>query len=222
MKCRKKKYVPFVRLSGSKKLLLLGSALMLLIMSVLAFGCSDNSTDEGQQQTAAQGDEQVVLKEKQPVTEDAVANMVTRKVGTIDYSGAPIIHYINVTPEADGKFVDIGVGRPPSCHPGQVVGYITEMSRGFMSSLFLYPDVARVQVTLFGTTEEAATKDETAARALMTKADAAKVTDWFAFTENTISEMATDYWVEPQIYENWQKFGSSTITDPSLLEEANQ
>ncbi len=206
--------------TGGLVLLIVVPLLLLAAMPLLT-GCSDDSGKDTATATSTTA-EKVTLKEKDPVTEEAVTKMVTRKVGEIDYAGDPIIRYINITPEGNGKFVDIGVGRPPSCHPGQVVGYIAEMSQGFMSSLFLYPDVAKVKVTLFGTTDAREDKDVMAGYAVMTKADAEAIDDWFAFTENTIGEMATEYWVEPNIYANWQKYGSTAITDPALLEQANQ
>ena len=209
------------RRRASYRVVLVTISLLLLLIVPMWAGCSDDSTDDSAAATSTTADK-LTLKEKDPVTEEAVTRMVTRKVGEEDYTGDPIIRYITITAEDGGKFVDIGVGRPPSCHPGQVVGYITEMSQGFMSSLFLYPDVTRVRVTLFGTTDDDNDKDIMAAYAVMTKADADAIDDWFAFTENSIGEMATEYWVEPVIFANWQKYGSTTITDPALLEQANQ
>ncbi len=207
-------------LSGKRTAIITASAFLLLALLVWT-GCSGNSETADTPASTLTGSK-VTLKAKDPVTEEAVTKMVTRKVGSVDYAGDPIIRNIKLTPDGQGTFVDINVGRPPSCHPGQVVGYITEMSRGFMSSLFLYPDVTKVQVTLYGTTEDAASKDVMAARALMVKADADKISDWFKFDENTIGSLCTEYWVEPDIYANWQKYGSTAITDPALLEQANQ
>ncbi len=208
---------------SSGRLAAIITASAFLLLALLAWtGCSGNSQTADTPASTLTGSK-VTLKAKDPVTKEAVTKMVTRKVGSVDYAGDPIIRDIKLTPDGQqGTFVDINVGRPPSCHPGQVVGYITEMSRGFMSSLFLYPDVTKVQVTLYGTTEDAASKDVMAARALMVKADADKISDWFKFDENTIGSLCTEYWVEPDIYANWQKYGSTAITDPALLEQANQ
>jgi hypothetical protein len=197
--------------------------LLIMVPAIVALGgCSGDSGSAESTANTSTGSEHVTLKAKDPVTKEAVTKMVTRKVGSVDYAGDPIIRKITLSPEGGGTFVDIAVGRPPSCHPGQVVGYITEMSRGFMSSLFLYPDVVKVQVTLYGTTEDHSTKNDMAARDLMTKADADKIDDWFKFDENTIGQMSTEYWVEPTIYANWQQYGSAAITDPALLQQANQ
>lgn len=209
---------------GAKSLLVTIGLVALLSMAMFAgSGCSgeDDGGDTGAAiDTGTQTS--VVNIDKGTVNQEDVENMILRKVGTVDYAGDPIIRQVALTEDPGGTVVTIGVGRPPSCHPGQVVGYITEMSRGFMSSLFLYEDVSKVEVSLYGTTEDVADSDVLAASAVMTREDADKIDDWFAFDENTISQMATEYWVEPQIYANWQQFGSAAISDPALLEEANQ
>lgn len=200
-----------------------GLLLVLSLVLLVPAGCSDNG-EGGDANGAAQSDTQNsnIEIDKGTVNQEDVENMIYRKVGTIDYANDPIIRQVALTEEPGGTAVTIGVGRPPSCHPGQVVGYITEMSRGFMSSLFLYDEVSRVEVSLYGTTEDVADSNVLAAKAVMTREDADKIDDWFAFDENTISEMATEYWVEPEIYANWQQYGSAAITDPALLEQANQ
>ncbi len=210
------------RLTGKKSpgiTRLLLSLLLLAVVAVLA-GCGGESSAETTAATDT-GSKPVTIN-KGTVNKEDVEKMIVRKVGTVDYAGNPIVRKVELQPEAGGNAVIIQVGRPPSCHPGQVVGYITEMSRGFMSSLFLYDDVTRGDVSLYGTTENYSDSDKLAARAMMTRADAQKISDWFTFDENSIGSMCTEYWVEPAIYENWKKYGSAAITDPALLQQANQ
>lgn len=189
-------------------------------MIALPAGCSDDtgtSSSAGNLSTAP-----ITIKDKGPVTREAVDQLIRRKVGTVDYTSQDIVRNIGLTPVEGGTFVEIDISRPSSCHPGQVVGYVTTMTRQLDSILFLYSDVTGIRITLYGTTEDPATRDTKAAMSMMTRADFDAIGDWYAMNEANIGDFVSEYWVEPGVYDNWIKFGSQVISDPALLEQAQQ
>ncbi|MFA5801128.1 MAG: hypothetical protein WC911_01490 [Thermoleophilia bacterium] len=197
----------------------IGSFLLVALaaVSVLALGCSDNNDKASALNTDTGA---ITTKTKEPVSKQVVETLVTRKLGDAGAAGLPVIRSVTLTPEANGTFVNIELNRTESCHAGALVGTAVTMSQQVMSALFRYPDVSRVQMSLYGTTEAPADKDTQAVRVMVTK-DAASKIDWFQFKDTTVSTLASEFWVEPMVYANWQQYGAAPIDDEATRAAAN-
>lgn len=161
----------------------------------------------------------ITTKAKDPITKEAVQKLADRKLGDAGAAGQSVVRAITLTPEAAGTSVLIDLNRASSCHAGALVGTGISMAQQMMSAVFRYPDVSKVQVTLFGPTEAPEDLNKPAVRIMVTKDAAAKI-DWFQFTEKTVTTLASEYWVEPCVYQNYQQYGGAVITDEGLLSEA--
>ena len=192
--------------------------MVLTIAIVLtAFGCSDSNDKSGAFDI---GTGPITTKAKDPITKEAVEALVTRKLGDAGNAGQPVIRSVTLTPDANGNYVNIELNRTASCHAGALVGTATNMSQQVMSALFRYPDVSRIQLSLYGTTEDLKDKDKLGVRILVNK-DAASKIDWFQFKDTTVSTLASEFWVEPTIYANWQQYGGAPIADEATRQAAN-
>lgn len=191
----------------------------LLTVTILA-GCGGDTTERPKYEAVTGGSMTGPAKPKDPISKEAVEKIVTRKLGDAGIAGQPVLRQLTLTPEAGGTFVDIQLNRTASCHPGQLVGTAVSMSQNVMSAVFRYPDVARVQLTLFGTTESIEDKDKAAVRILVTK-DVAANLDWFQFTDANVEKLAAEFWAEPGIYANWKVYGGGAITDEAQRAAAN-
>jgi len=192
-------------------------AAIAIISALAAFGCSDgndktNAFDIG---TGA-----ITTKTKEPISKEAVEALVTRKLGNAGVAGQPVIRAVTLTPEAGGVYVNLELNRTESCHAGALVGTAVTISQQVMSLVFRYPDVSRMQLSLYGTTEEAADKDKLGVRVMVTRETASNI-DWFQFKDTTVSTLATEFWVEPSIYANWQQYGADPIADEATRAAAN-
>lgn len=181
-------------------------------------GCSDNSSESTNSFDIGTGP--ITNRAKDPISRDAVEKLVTRKLGDAGVQGQPVIRSVVLTPEANGTSLTIDLNRTASCHSGALVGSAVTMAQQVMSALFRYPDVSQIQLTLYGPTEAAQDRDKQAVRIVVTKDAAAKI-DWFQFKETTVASLATEYWIEPAVKENYLLYGSAVITDPALLQQAN-
>ncbi|MHB0866863.1 MAG: hypothetical protein ACYC6B_00305 [Thermoleophilia bacterium] len=204
---------------GRQKIFLACTLLSLIAVSALALGCG-SSTTERPTYDAITGGSNSIAAPKDPVSQDVVEKIVSRKIGEEGNAGLPIIRQITLMPETGGTFVDIQLNRTSACHPGQLVGTAITMSQNVMSAVFRYTDVTRVQLTMFGTSESLADKDKAVARIMLTKETASTV-DWFQFTDANVERLANEFWVEPTLYENWKQYGGGAITDQSQLNAAN-
>jgi len=180
-------------------------------------GCSD-STESTNSFDIGTGP--ITNRAKEPISKDTVEKLVTRKLGDAGAQGLPVIRSVVLTPEGNGMYLAIDLNRTASCHAGALVGTAVTTAQQIMSALFRYPDVSRIQLTLYGPTEEAKDKDKQAIRIVVTKDAAAKI-DWFQFKEATVASLATEYWVEPSVNQSYLQYGSAPITDPALLQQAN-
>jgi len=184
--------------------------------ALAAVACSDDSSSKN---TFDIGTGALTTKTKDPISKEAIETLINRKLGDAGVQGQPVIRSITLTPEANGVYVNMELNRTSTCHAGALVGTAVTMAQQTMSAIFRYPDVGRVQLTLYGPTESAADKDKQAVRIMVTK-DAAGKIDWFQFTEKTVPTLASEYWIEPAVLANFQQYGSAPITDPALLEQA--
>ncbi len=186
-------------------------------LALVTFGCSD-TTERTNSFDIGTGP--ITTKTKDPISREAVEKLVTRKLGDVGIAGQPVIRSLALAPEPGGVYVSIDLNRTASCHPGQLVGTAVTMAQQVMSAVFLYPDVGRMQLTLYGPTEDAKDKDTMAVRIMVNRESASKI-DWFQFRDATVETLATEFWVEPTIYANWKQYGGAAITDAQQQAAAN-
>jgi len=185
-------------------------------LTVIVSGCGGTA----ERPTYDLGSGPITTKAKDPISQSAVEQIVTHKLGEAAAAGQPVIRQVTLTPEAGGVFVSIDLNRTSSCHPGALVGTAVTMAKNVMSALFLYPDVSKAQITLYGTTVDAANANKPAVRIMITKDSAAKV-DWFQFSDTTVEKYSTEFWAEADIYANWKQYGGAAITDDAQKAAAN-
>lgn len=193
------------------------SSLLALVFVFSAVACSDS---EESSNSFDIGTGPITTTNKGPVSKDVVEKLVDRKLGDAGVAGQPVIRSITLTPSAAGTDLSIDLNRTASCHSGALVGSAVTTAQQLMSALFRYPDVNKIQLTLYGPTEELKDKDLPAVRIMVTKDSAAKI-DWFQFSEKTVATMATEYWLEPCVEQSYNQYGGAVISDPALLEQAN-
>ena len=199
--------------------LILASAVAALsLLALIASGCGGSGSAQTGSLDAGTGP--ATTKNKGPITQDLVQNLIKRKLGDAGVQGQPVIRTVTLTPESGGVTVNMELNRTASCHPGALVGTAVTMAQQVMSAEFLYPDVQKAQLILYGPSEDPKDKDKPAVRIVVTKDAAAKI-DWFQFNEQTVAGLVSDYWVEPSVYANYQQYGSAPITDQEKLQAAN-
>lgn len=189
----------------------------ILTAIILFSGCGDGTSAKP---AVDVGTGPATVKAKDPISREAVEKVVSRKLGDTAAAGQPMIRSLTLTPEANGQFVNIDLNRTSSCHPGALTGTTVTISQQVMAALFLYPDVSRVQVTIYGTTDASADKDKPATTVMVDKATASKI-DWFQFTDANVEKLATSFWADPVVYRNWKQYGGAELTDEAQKAAAN-
>ena len=157
------------------------------------------------------------------VNKQFVEDMIVRKMGNRGLRQSPMVRDVRVTREADGLFVDMDVSRLTECvgvncigdNPGRVMQETVEMTQQFMSALFQYPDVSRVQMNVFGNTDNPGDENNPATRVMFTRARAGNF-DWFTLTPNNIQSKADDFWAAPNIAGYLAKQPQDTGTSTSI------
>lgn len=184
---------------------------------IMLSGCGDSTSAKP---AVDVGTGPATVKAKDPISKEAVEKIVSRKLGDTAAAGEPMIRNLTLTPETNGVFVNIDLNRTTSCHPGALTGTTVTISQQVMAALFLYPDVSRVQVTIYGTTDAAADKDKAATTVMVDKATATNI-DWFQFNDSTVEKLATSFWADPVVYQNWKQYGGAELTDEAQKAAAN-
>ncbi len=187
------------------------------VLIFIGAGCSD-STQKARMPDIGTGPLTTLTKD--PISKDAVEKLVNRKLGDAGVAGQPVIRSITITPEAGGKSVAIDLNRTASCHPGQLIGSSVTMSQQLMSALFRYPDVSRVQLALYGLTDEPQDLNTKVTQIMVTREAAAKI-DWAQFSDANVEKLASEFWAEPSVYANWKIYGGGALTDPAAQAAAN-
>lgn len=180
---------------------LLGALILILF---LALGCGkDNSSPTT---ATAPGDASATITgvERKPLTDEFLKDLAALRIG-----GANLVRAATITTQDADKAIDIKVSRPPTCHDGALVGISAVFVQKMMAQLYKYPEVAKVEIIVFGTSQDAP-NDEVALRVMVDRASAQKI-DWFQFNDRTMPALATEYYVFPAIQENYNLEGG----DPS-------
>ena len=198
--------------------LILIPAILLLAAAALSSGCGGETAEAPTYDTGTGS--LTTRTSRGPISKEAVEKIVVHKLGDTDLAGKPMVRNLVVTPEGNGKHVELEISRTASCHPGQVVGIAVTAAQQIMSVVFRYDDVSSIRLSLYGPTDEPKDIDKLAVRISMTKASAEKI-DWFQFNDSTVESVANEFWAEPAIYANWKQYGGGAITDASQRAAAN-
>lgn len=179
--------------SISRKRAIAALAAMAFILSLAATltGCGSPETDTSFKPTA------VTTIEAKPLTEELVQKTAARNIGD-----AGLVRYATLTQEGDGKVIRIGLTRPTLCHDGALVGTVAGFAQKTLSALFKYEEVARVEVSMYGTTTGSPPNDELALEVKVDRAASDRI-DWHVFDDTTMPLLATSYYVDPRIQANW-------------------
>ncbi len=157
------------------------------------------------------------------VNKQFVEDMIIRKMGNEGLRGTPMVRDVRITREAGGLFVDMDVSRLTECvgvncigdNPGRVMQETVEMTQQFMSTLFLYPDVSRVQMNVFGNTDNPGDENNPATRVMFTR-ERSQNFDWSTLTPNNIQSKADDFWAAPNITAYLAKQPKDTGTSTTI------
>lgn len=139
-----------------------------------------------------------------PLTQEFVYEMAVKRI-----NDPGLVRSASIASEGDKKVIVFQLSRPALCHDGAVVGTTATFAQKTMSALFKYPEVARVEVTMFGTTSESPANNEVAVKIVVDRAAADRI-DWFAFNDVTMPTLASSYFVDPRIQANWVVEGGET------------
>jgi hypothetical protein len=173
-----------------------------LIMSslLLVSGCeSEEKTADSDKETFTAD-----TTTQKPLTPDYLYEMAVRRIGD-----ANLVRTASVSGEGNDKVVTFDVIRPAVCHDGAVVGTVSTFSQKTMSALFKYPDISRVDVTLYGTTQDASSNSEVAVKITVDR-DSARNIDWFALNDTNLASLVTSFYMDPRIQANWQVDGGGS------------
>ncbi|MBI5870510.1 MAG: hypothetical protein HZB44_06055 [Actinobacteria bacterium] len=130
--------------------------------------------------------------------------MAVRRIGDVS-----LVRSATVSGEGNNKVVTFEVLRPAVCHDGAVVGTVATFSQKTMSSLFKYPEVARVDVILYGTSQDPSSNNEVAVKVTVDRNSAQKI-DWFAINDTNVASLVTTFYIDPRIQANWQVEGGGS------------
>lgn len=190
------------------------SALILALLTILgtliflAAGCgteeqaADDSAGTGTTETVSQ----------KTLTPELLQEMAARRIGD-----ARLVRTAVMTGEGDNKVVLFEVIRPEVCHDGAVVGTVATFSQKTMSALFKYPEVSRVDVILYGTTEDPSSNNEVAVKITVDRNNAEKI-DWFALNDTNLASLVTSFFIDPRVQANWQVEGGGSTPNSQKTE----
>lgn len=170
-----------------------------IVMSALISGCG---TEEAKVSTT----EAPITAEtsQKPLTQELVYNMAVRRIGD-----ASLVKTASISGEGNDKVVTFEVIRPSVCHDGAVVGTVATFSQNTMSSLFRYPEVATVVVSLYGTSEDASSFNEVGLKISVDR-NIAQTMDWFALNDTNLATKVSTFYIDPRIEANWQVEGGDS------------
>lgn len=173
--------------------------LLSIILWVTA-GCSAAAEDpavEMMAQTAATTD----LK---PLTQDYITDVAARRMGD-----AKLVRNVAITGQPDAKVIVVDLMRPSVCHDGAVVGTITTFSQNFMKFFFKYPDVSRIEVTMYGATQDVSSNNEIAVSMAIDRETAGTI-DWFGLNDLNVQNLADSFYIDQRVLANWKVDGGGS------------
>jgi flavin-binding protein dodecin len=169
-------------------------------MLLPGFGCGEESI------STSSDSESETSNDSSPksLTQNLVYEMAVKRAGD-----AALLRAAVLSPQAGDKTVLFELNRPEVCHDGALVGIVSTFSQKTMSSLFKYPEVSRVEVTMYGATQDLATKNEVAVKVAVDRATAEKI-DWFNVRDTNMSTLFTSFYIDTRVQANWQVEGGDS------------
>ncbi|MDO8736855.1 MAG: hypothetical protein Q7K29_07200 [Thermoleophilia bacterium] len=174
------------------------SSLVLLILVMSGCGTEEKTADTGTEPFVAETTSQ------KPLNQQFLYEMAVKRIGDPN-----LVRTASISGEGSDKVVTFEVVRPAVCHDGAVVGTVSTFSQKTMSSLFKYPEVSRVDVVLYGTTQDASSNNEVAVKVTVDRNSAQKI-DWFALSDTNLADLVTTFYIDPRIQANWQVDGGGS------------
>lgn len=174
------------------------SSLGTLLLVVAGCGTEEKTSDASTEPVSMESSSQ------KPLTPELLYEMAVKRIGD-----PGLVRTATITGEGNNKIVTFDVIRPAVCHDGAVVGTVATFSQKTMSSLFKYPEVARVDVSLYGTSQDSASNNEIAVKVTIDRSNAQKI-DWFYLNDMNLASVATTFYIDPRIQANWQVEGGDS------------
>lgn len=161
----------------------------LLALTLMAFGCGFDKASTGGGMTVRNNFVTPLL------TQDGLQEVVTRTLGETAQVRSAILSGDKTSLE-----INIAVDRPATCEDGSVEATMSSLSRKIIPTLFEYPEVSSVSMTMYGVTQ-GTKSDEIASKVFVNRVTAQDI-DWSMFGPMTMSSMVTEYYIHPKILEN--------------------
>lgn len=156
-----------------------------LALALMAFGCGFDK--------ASTGDVTVRNNFVPPMlTEDGLQEAASRSLGE-----TARVRSAKISGDANSLDIEITVDRPATCEDGSVEAAMSSLSRKIMPTLFEYPEVSSVSMTMYGVTQ-GTKSDEIASKVSVNRATAQDI-DWAMFGPMTMSSMVDGYYIHPKI-----------------------
>lgn len=160
-----------------------------LALALMAFGCGFDKASTGGGMTVRNNFVTPLL------TQEGLQEVVGRSLGETAQVRSAILSGDKTSLE-----INIAVDRPATCEDGFVEATMSSLSRKIVPTLFEYPEVSSVSMTMYGVTP-GMKSDEIASKVFVNRVTAQDI-DWSMFGPMTMSSMVTEYYIHPKILEN--------------------
>lgn len=185
----------FGRTKVHKILLLIPLSLITLLFTQLVSGCESKGA------TSGGGSSQETVLDPLPLTIDSLQQIVISGLGDKNQ-----LRDATLTGAETERIVNVGINRPLTCEDGSVEAIMAVASQKIMPSIFEYPEISRVTITMLGV-KQGVKGDDVAAEVCVTRESAREI-DWSMFGPMTMSMMVTSYYIDPGIMANASASGS--------------
>ncbi len=184
------------------------------VLFIAAVGGCGDSNDQTTQTDAQNTSSSASTKKERVATNEYVMELASKRLGD-----PGLVRTAQVTETGGKKYVTVEIGRPPTCHDGAVVGEVALFTQQVMGLLFQDPAVEKIDITMYGATEEEGTKDVAAMTVTVDRATANRI-DWFQFNYQNMLQLVTSYSMHPNIEQSFKNEGGSIEGTNSQLQQA--
>jgi hypothetical protein len=160
-----------------------------LALALMAFGCGFDKASTGDGMTVRNNFVTPLL------TQEGLQEVVGRSLGETAQ-----VRFAILSGDKTSLEINIAVDRPATCEDGFVEATMSSLSRKIVPTLFEYPEVSSVSMTMYGVTQ-GTKSDEIASKVFVNRVTAQDI-DWSMFGPMTMSSMVTEYYIHPKILEN--------------------
>lgn len=170
-------------------IVLIVGIMAVLALALMVFGCGFDKASTGGGMTVHNNFVTPLL------TQDSLREVAARSLGETAQVRSAIL-----SGDTNNLDISIAVDRPATCEDGSVEATMSSLSRKIMPTLFEYPEVSSVSMTMYGVTQ-GARGNEIASKVFVNRVTAQDI-DWNMFGPMTMSSMVTEYYIHPKILEN--------------------